>query len=190
LGNAHGQYLGDPSLDPLMEELNARVAVVFLHPTALPGPIVPELPAFITDFPIDTTRAVANLVRHHVPRRFPQIKWILAHAGGAVPYLSHRLSQLTLPPTGYEKVGHEDFLSYLRGFYYDTALSASPASFPSLLKIADPERIFYGSDWPWVPESATDYFTDQLDTTDQLDDDQKYAVNRGNALKVFKRFND
>jgi len=77
LANANGAYLGDPAFDPLMTELNARSAVIFVHPHVLPGPSVPGtlrlrgLPAFAADFLLDTTRAgtlcrdTTATVRHH-----------------------------------------------------------------------------------------------------------------------------
>lgn len=63
LANYDGTYLGDPVYDPLLSELDRRGAVVFVHPTAPPGPGVPGVPPFTADFLLDTTRAALNLVR-------------------------------------------------------------------------------------------------------------------------------
>ena len=41
---------------------------------------------------LDTTRAAFRLVRSGVVRRYPGVKIILSHAGGFVPYASHRLA--------------------------------------------------------------------------------------------------
>lgn len=90
LANNDGTYLGDPSFEPLLAELDHRAAVVFVHPAALPAPPVPGIPPFAVDFLLDTTRAAVNLVLQDVPRRFPNLKIILSHGGGFVP----------TPPTG------------------------------------------------------------------------------------------
>src|SRR5208283_1163686 len=57
LANSRGVYLGDASFDPLFEELNRRKAVVFVHPSFVPGlDPLPGVPTFIADFLLDTTR--------------------------------------------------------------------------------------------------------------------------------------
>ena len=66
-------------------------AVVFIHPAELPGPAVPGVLPFAVDFLLDTTRAAYLLVRNGIRQRFPNIKFILSHAGGFVPYASHRM---------------------------------------------------------------------------------------------------
>src|SRR5205085_9108680 len=88
--NSRGTYLGDPAFDPLMAELDRRAAVVFVHPAELPGPAVPGIPPYAADFLLDTVRAATNLVLHGVPRRFPNLRFILAHAGGFLPYADRR----------------------------------------------------------------------------------------------------
>lgn len=67
LANAKGTYLGDPSFEPLMADLDRREAVVFIHPSQLPGGAGPEgIPAYTADFLLDTTRAAINLSRNGV----------------------------------------------------------------------------------------------------------------------------
>jgi predicted TIM-barrel fold metal-dependent hydrolase len=92
LANTHGTYLGDPSHEPVLKELNRRHAVVFVHPSELPCPTLPGMPAFAADFLLDTTRAAYQLVANGCMRRHPQLRIILSHAGGFLPYASHRMA--------------------------------------------------------------------------------------------------
>ena len=178
LANSQGVYLGDPAFDALLTVLDERAAVVFVHPADLPGPAAEGIPPFAADFLLDTTRAAFTLVRHDVPGRFPNIRFILAHAGGFVPYAAHRLAVAVFAETGREP---DRVLAELSGFYFDTALSASPAALPSLTAFARPGHILYGSDWPFAPEPAVAYFNTWADDE---------AINRTNALDLFPRLKE
>ncbi|MEV4603743.1 amidohydrolase family protein [Amycolatopsis sp. NPDC049253] len=188
LANVDGVYLGDPVFDPLMAELDRRAAVVFVHPTAPPGPAVPGVPPFAADFLLDTTRAALNLVRHGVVARSTRMRMILSHAGGFVPYAAHRMASLTEGAAGHV-VTRENFLRDLRTFYFDTALSANADTLPSLLAFAGPDRVLYGSDWPYARGDNSQYFTAQLDAY-PLSETQRAAVNRGNALALLPRVSE
>ena len=184
LANTLGRYLGDAADEPLLAELDRRHAVVFVHPSTLPGPTVPGVPAFAADFLLDTTRAAYRLVQNGALRRFPDLKIILSHAGGFVPYASHRLMAALLAEGGRTPA---DVLDDLRSFYFDTALSGSPAALPSLLAFAKPGRVLFGSDWPYAPAPVVSYFTGQLDAYEALDADGHAAIDRGNAAALFPR---
>ncbi|MDT5208187.1 MAG: 6-methylsalicylate decarboxylase [Mycobacterium sp.] len=90
-------YLGQDGQDELWSALDARSAVVFIHPADLPGPTVPGVAPFAADFLLDTTRAAYLLVRNGIRRKNPNIKFILSHAGGFVPYASHRMAVGIMP---------------------------------------------------------------------------------------------
>ena len=183
LTNHDGTYLGDPSLNRLMDELNQRKAVAFIHPTAPPGPAVPGVPSFSADFLLDTTRATLNLVRHGAMSRWPDLRMILAHAGGFIPYAAHRIAALTEGAGGHQ-VTREGFLGDLRSFWYDTALSSGPATLAALLTFADPTRVLYGSDWPYARGDNSQYFTRELDEY-PMDREARNRINTGNALSLW-----
>lgn len=178
LANTHGHYLGRPEDEPLFAELNRRRAVVFVHPSVLPGPPVPGVPPFAADFLLDTTRAAYRLVQSGVVRRHPALEIILAHAGGFLPYASHRLMAALLAEGGRAP---GELLEDMRSFYFDTALSGSPAALPSLLAFAKPGHVLFGSDWPFAPAPAVSYFTGQLDAYAGLDAAGHAAIDRASA---------
>lgn len=180
LANSDGVYLGDPSFDPLMAELNRRRAVVFVHPAALPGPNVDGIPPFVVDFLLDTTRAAINLVRNGVTTRYPDISFILSHGGGFVPYASHRIAATLSGVTG---AAPADILAELRRFSFDTALTGSPAALPSLLAFAEPGHVLYGSDWPYATDAAVAYFTGKLDAYPEL----PAEIDNAAAKRLFTR---
>jgi predicted TIM-barrel fold metal-dependent hydrolase len=182
LANTHGHYLGRPEDEPLLAELDRRRAVVLVHPSGLPGPSVRGVPPFAADFLLDTTRAAYRLVQGGAVRRFPNLRIVLAHAGGFLPYASHRLMAALLNEGGRSP---GDVLEDLRSFYFDTALSASPTALPSLLAFAKPGHVLFGSDWPFAPQAAVAYFTAQLDAYAALDADGHAAIDRHDAAHLF-----
>lgn len=153
-----------------------------VHPADLPAPAVEGIPPFAADFLLDTTRAAYLLVRNGVPRRYPNIRFVLSHGGGFLPYASHRMAVAIAADIGR---GPRDVLEDFQGFYFDTALSSSPAALPTLLAFARPGHVLFGSDWPFAPAAAGQYFANGLD--DGVDAGTLAAVNRANAEALFPR---
>lgn len=183
IGSA-GVYLGQDGQDDLFAALDARSAVVFIHPAELPGPGVDGIPPFAVDFLLDTTRAAYLLVRNGICRRYPHVKFILSHAGGFVPYASHRMAVTIMGDTGRSLT---DILDDFTGFYFDTALSSSAAALPTLLAFAKPGHVTFGSDWPFAPVAAGKLFAAGLETYPGLGADARTAIERTNALGLFPR---
>lgn len=181
LANARGTYLGDPAWEPLMHELNRRSAVVFEHPAGLPGRGVPGIPDFAADYLLDTARAVINLARNGCMERYPDIKMILAHGGGFLPYAAERFA-IACSPDGTFEGG----VVRLQRFYFDTALSSSRWSLPSLTAFADPEKILFGSDWPFANTDQALHFVQQTDDFD-MPAQLRRGIARANAEKLFPR---
>ena len=186
LSSVDGRYPGDPLFDELFTELNRRKAVVFLHPTdpTINSERKLDLPPFLIEFVFDTTRAVTNLIYSGTLERCPDIRFIVAHAGGAVPYLAYRISmgQIMLPgvPQG--------VMTYLKQFYYDTALSILPNALLSLQELVDASHILFGSDYPFAPEVATFFAVQGIQNFDGFDEQARKAIERESALALFPRF--
>ena len=111
-----GTFLGDAKFDPVMEALNARDAVVFVHPGSHPANKQIDLPwpDFMMEYLFDTTRAVVNLIFGGALERYPRIRFILPHAGGLVPYFAWRLSVSPMIDKRLKQLSQEEIFGLLR----------------------------------------------------------------------------
>jgi predicted TIM-barrel fold metal-dependent hydrolase len=184
------QYLGAPDFEELFQELERRSTIVFIHPNTLPpGSEVPKLslPALLVEFVFDTTRSITNLLYSGTFERYPAIRYIVAHAGGAVPYLAWRLSLGQFMPGLGEQVP-KGALHYLQHLHFDTALSASDYALRSLIEFVPPSQVLFGSDYPMAPEAVTQVSTAGLEASKVLDEDARRTIYRESALTLFPRF--
>jgi len=128
------KWVGDPSFDPVFEELNRRKALVYIHP--------------LIEYPHDTSRAILSLMFSGTLARLPDIRFIFCHAGGTIPMLSGRISHsgsnrvfLNRVPKG---IDHE-----LQKLHYDIALAAFRPSLSALLAYVPVSQVLLGSDYPF-----------------------------------------
>ncbi|KAJ3296641.1 hypothetical protein HDU79_006052 [Rhizoclosmatium sp. JEL0117] len=158
------RYLGHPSFAPIWETINKYNAIVFTHPSHGPANMISkQLPLPIMDYPQETTRMAADLVTSGTTARFPNIKFILSHGGGTVPYLAQRIAGTGMIAELSTPLDYLQMMEEFSKFYYDVALSTSAAQLRALLQVADPERILYGSDLFYAPLFVSQSITDSLD---------------------------
>lgn len=193
LSNYNGVYLGDPRLAPLMATLNSLGAMVFVHPVT---PVKPDnivLPTFLFEFTFDTTRAAVNMLYNGVYRLFPRIRWLLAHAGGTLPYLSYRTSLFTVTPVAADNLGlpildEIDVFGSYADLFYDTALSPAPAAMKSVREVTSLDHILFATDWPFSNIAFAAASGDpQPQLSDTFDNVERLMVERDNALAQFPR---
>ena len=185
----HGHtYLGHDDLRPIWEELNKRSAVVFIHPTHLVDTnlVNPHLPQPMIDYPHETTRTAVDLIMSKTVHEHPNCKIILSHAGGTLPYLATRAAVM-LPDYGLSDQSSEDFLRDAESLYYDLALSGNNYTLGLLTKFAQAEHILFGSDFPYAPTPTIRTHTSNLDGYNLSGEEERWKINRGNALKLFPR---
>ena len=152
--NANGVYFGDPVLDPVLEELNRRRAIVTIHPcapAAIPAGVFTNGPRPLFEFLADTTRLVINLITCGVFERYPDIRWVVPHCGSFLPEVAHRLMGIAAIFGQRGLMEPVDVKGALSALYFDIAGTALPVMLPALLQVADPTHIMYGSDYPYTP---------------------------------------
>ncbi|HYT74399.1 MAG TPA: amidohydrolase family protein [Vicinamibacterales bacterium] len=183
--NINGVALSEQRFWPLYELANDLDAVLYIHPT---NPVnVDMMQEYwlmpLVGFLFDTTLAAGSLVFSGVVERFPRIRWVLTHMGGAIPYLAERFDRgfrafkecrahITRPPT-----------EYLRQFYYDT-VNFNPDAVRLAIAFAGVDRILAGSDYPHQIGSIPL----MLETIDALglSDRDRAAIRGDNAAKLLR----
>jgi 6-methylsalicylate decarboxylase len=187
LASYEGVFLGDPIFDPVLAVLDEYAAPVLIHPALAPTSkqLTTDYPGFMAEFTIDTTRAVVHMIFSGVLERFPNIKFILSHAGGTIPFLSWRLSMA--PLIDRTRFGHrtpEWVMEQVKCFWYDTAISAGAQNFAALDVVAEPSRVLFGTDWPYCPDAVAERC---IAGTAALPEKRRMDVERNNALALFPR---
>lgn len=197
-----GKLLGDLAFTPIWGKLQYYKALVFIHPGLLdvyPKFIATSLPQPIIDYPLATTRTAVDLVISGTVSSCPDVDFILAHAGGTIPYLGQRAIGSLLLPTIAENlpVNALQAVADFGRFYYDTALSTSTAQLDGLLDFTDASHIVFGSDFPYAPEFIIDDIVAEYESyvvtsphgasisTDVLGDNSVGLLNKHSQGRVF-----
>jgi len=183
LSNIGGKPLTSPEYRQFFAEADRMGLCIFLHPM-LPansddfreyvlGPII--------GFPFDTSLAVARMCYDGMFEDFQNIRWIIGHLGGGVPYLMERMDN-----------GFRDFADcrqkidklpseYLKRLYYDT-VSFSEHALIMVKNMVGADHMVMGSDYPHLLGSI-DRAVTSIENLD-ISDSDKQKIFEGNALKI------
>jgi aminocarboxymuconate-semialdehyde decarboxylase len=182
--NVNGVALSDERFWPLYEAADGLGAVLHIHPTSPVG--VEAMTEYwlmpLVGFPFDTTLAASKLVFSGVAERFPRIRWILSHLGGAIPYLAERLDRgyrafrecrahISKPPS-----------EYLKRWYYDT-VNFDVRALSLAIEFAGAGQVLAGSDYPHLIGSIKG-MRDSIEALDLSDADER-AILGENAKGVY-----
>jgi len=137
------RQLDDPALDPVLAELDRRGSAVFLHPVGQDD--TPWLAghnlAWLVGAPFEDTAAALRLVLAGVPDRYPNLRFIIPHLGGTIPFLLARVTRKSA----------EKITRGLRGMYYDT-VSGSAEALITACHVFGASRLLFGTDYPYCDE--------------------------------------
>jgi len=187
---SNATYLGHPSLEPVWAELDRRAATVLVHPTHPIDrtQINVNIPQPLVDYPHETTRTAVDLITARTLLKYPDVKVILSHAGGTLPYLAGRLVTVRKATMGWASFGRgeDETAQALKRFHYDVALSTSPPVLKALIEVAGEDRIVYGSDFPYAPSQTYPAFLGDLESFD-LAPGARDRLNFANAQALIPR---
>jgi aminocarboxymuconate-semialdehyde decarboxylase len=176
---AGGRELDDPALTPFWEAADAAGAVVYLHPGFAGAS------ARYQDFGLvnglarveDSTVTLARLLHAGVPARFPRARLVVAHGGGALPYVLGRLVRNHV----INPADTADPLESFARLYFDSVVF-DPAVLEFLVARAGPDRVLLGSDYPFpIGDPAPRAVVERA----ALPEDQRDLVLSGNAARLF-----
>jgi predicted TIM-barrel fold metal-dependent hydrolase len=179
------RYPGDPYFDPIWEELNRRKAVAFFHPN-MPNccvGILPDVPGPTIEYQFNTARTITNLLYTGTLTRFPDIRYIFCHSGGA---MTPQMGRIVRHAEESKKISArlpQGPLAEIRKLYYDTAQASYPWNFGALKTFVPISHILLGTDYPYV--TPADTIAPLLELG--LSEDELRAVTRENALALFPR---
>ena len=185
--NYGGVYLGDRRLDGLMEELNGRGALAVIHPTQ-PAVMVPgvneDIPVPAFEYFVETTRTFINMVQNDTFTRYPDIKWVIPHAGAFLPILADRFESFALMLRFADPDRRADIMEDMAHVYYDMAGFSEQKQLEMLLRNVDESHLLYGSDTPYTDITACVGQAEALENTEKITERQKQLLFTDNALAL------
>jgi predicted TIM-barrel fold metal-dependent hydrolase len=189
--NIGGKFPSDPEFDDFFTEAERLGAPIFIHPQNPYGrerwQTAKYMALQVIGYPADASLTTAYMILDGFMERHQNIKIILTHLGGFVPYLYRRLNVFA------EATDTDPLLSgkanltkapskYLRHFYYDTAIG-NPEALELCLRIVGADRILFGTDHPYIQKGEAktiDYISRAKLTADERD-----KIYSENAKKLF-----
>ncbi len=180
------KWLGDPAFEPVMEELNRRQAVVFVHPEAplCCRGLLPGVHEAVLEYGFDTTRAIARILFSGTALRYRGIRWIFCHGGGTTPFLAERLVRTPSMNKSLAQYVPDGVMTELQRFHYDVAQIAHPMALAALTRLVPNSQILWGTDFPF--RFGTEYVK-ALDEFGFSAGDLR-QIERDNALRLLPRW--
>ncbi|HKU47829.1 MAG TPA: amidohydrolase family protein, partial [Burkholderiales bacterium] len=185
LANIDGRSLTDERFANVWKEIDRRELPVLVHPSAPPGTKDLGLHEFQLTAPIgftfDTSLAVARCIYDGFFDRYPNLKLIASHGGGALPYLVGRLDICwdNIPAARSKTV--EPPRNYMRRIYVDTVVFRQDV-LNMCVSVCGTDNVLYGSDYPHTIGDMAGC----LSRVDALADLTREKVRGWNAQRIFK----
>ncbi len=183
--NINGMNLDDPRLFPFYERMNAYEMPIHIHPRTPSdketykdyrlGPMI--------GFEVDLCIAVVRIVMGGVLDKFPNLKFVVSHLGGAIPYLAERIQNCyeAYPECQVNISGPAK--DYLKRFYYDTVSFFEPALMCAY-NFVGAERMILGSDYPHVIGDIREAIT-SIEAL-KIPQEDKEKIYSGNILELMQ----
>ncbi len=192
--NVNQRPLSDDSFLPFFEEVNRRAVPVALHPLRaigqdmMPAEDVRLAVPTNVGFLFETTRTIAQLTFKGIFERYPNVRFILPHSGGAIPFVYPRWDIFTRSrPAGHalRKLPHLPSY-YLKRHYYDTALAFHPSTMRCTLDLAGIDHLVFGTDFPYTNDFRGRETIESIETYG-FSHEEKKKIYSTNVMALFPR---
>lgn len=171
-----GTPIDDARFEPLYAALSERRALVLLHPEGffIPGALADYGMEWGLGAPFDDTIAAVRLIHGGVLDRHPNIRWIIPHLGGTLPFLARRLDLIWQHDSRAREQLAAEPTSYLRRLWFDTA-SPDPRTIALTAEVVGADRLLFGSDFPFWSRDDLGFGLGILERAG-LDDRERRAI--------------
>ncbi len=202
--NVNGRPLDDPGYLPIFQKMAEVDLPIWIHPTR--PATFPDYPTekkskyevwWVFGWPYESSVAMTRIIFAGYFDRFPNLKIIIHHMGGMIPYFEGRIGP------GLDQLGSrtddEDLAAYARRlkkrpydyykmFYGDTALFGARAAMECGLAFFGAEHTLFASDMPFDPEKGPRYIRETIRCLEEmgLSDDDRQKIYEGNARRLLK----
>ena len=150
--NYRDKWLGHPSFDPVLAELNRRKVVIHVHPDTpdcCRNIGASDFRDSMVEYGTDTSRAIGHVVFSGAAHRFPDMRFIWSHAGGTMPFITERFTREPIAKPELKERVPNGVLHELKKFHYDTAQAAHVYAMSSLTRLVPASQIVFGTDAPF-----------------------------------------
>jgi aminocarboxymuconate-semialdehyde decarboxylase len=148
-----GRSLNDPAFLPIYSELDRRGSVLYVHPAGAgaESSLIGSDMTWAIGAPIEDTVAIMHLVVAGIPSRFPRMKILTSHLGGALPMLVERVDR----QNGWEAPETPEKPSLaLRRLWFDTVGHGSIPALQAAAATLGADRLVLGTDFPYQSGDA------------------------------------
>jgi predicted TIM-barrel fold metal-dependent hydrolase len=195
-------WLGDARLQPVLDELNRRQAIVYTHPTDATccHGLANANPSVVEWF-TDTARTIQSLIQDppgagrsgrgnaapSAATRYSNIKFIFSHGGGALVGTTRVVGTVSADALNGTPAPNSR-LHHIRRFYYDTAGAANPIVMPALKRLlGGTSNIVYGTDYPFGGQDGPRNIVNAMQTVGFTPEELR-GIDRDNALKLLPKY--
>ena len=189
--NQNGKGLDSPEYFPFYAKLVEHDLPLLIHPTHWESyPLVDMDKGWrmmhVFGWPFDTTQAVWRMIFGGVLDRYPALKVVTHHMGAMLPYFARRIESNFI--RHFKDKIPRYITEYWGNIYGDTAVDGTVAAYPCGYAFFGPDRLMYGSDYPFGTEAGEDYIRENLAGVRamQIPARDMEKILGGNAKKLLK----
>jgi predicted TIM-barrel fold metal-dependent hydrolase len=180
--NLNGQFPDEPQFRPVFETAEKRQIPILLHPA---HPMTWEATkgysmAAGLGLMFDTTIALSRIILAGILEKYPKLKLVCPHVGGALPYLIGRIDHQTMVlKRGAENIRKRPS-EYLKQVWFD-AVSPNALAIRYGIDFGGSSQMLYSSDHPWVDPNSIAGLIAEL----KLSQSDQAKIFRENARRLF-----